>query len=223
MKTGIEYLTSDTKRRLDLIGGSIIAASILPAAAVIGTVAAVDTKDFNPFFEQERLGKGGEPFKALKFRTIAKSAMSERTYGTFDPRASRIGQLLRQSGLDELPQIRNVIDGSMSLVGARPMVAPDIEFMADAAPHLFDEWHGYYQATRPGLAGPSQAYRHHFRNGISREIYRQSAELDLRYFDTASLTADMKILARAPIDMLLANMEVVENVDMAATEERTAA
>jgi lipopolysaccharide/colanic/teichoic acid biosynthesis glycosyltransferase len=137
--------------------------------------------------------------------------MSGVTYGTFDPRASKVGQMVRQSGLDELPQIINVLNGSMSLVGARPMIEEDIEFMELSAPHIFDEWHSYYQISKPGLAGPSQIYRHHHREGHSKEIYRMSAELDLQYFDKASLVTDLHILARTPIDMLRANVGVIEN------------
>ncbi len=138
------------------------------------------------------------------------------TQGTFDSRASKWGQPLRQAGLDELPQLYNVLRGTMSLVGVRPMVETDIDYMQFAAPGLFDEWYAYYQATRPGMAGPSQVYRHHFRDGKSREIYRKSAELDLRYFDGASLTTDLRILASMPLDMLKTNVDVVENA--AATD-----
>lgn len=218
MKRSLEYLSSDTKRRLDVVGGTAIAAAILPAAAGVGILAGIDTRSLNPFFLQERVGNNGHTFNALKFRTIAKAAMSDASYGTFDPRATKLGQTLRQTGLDELPQIFNVIKGSMSLVGARPMVEGDIDYMELSAPHIFDEWYAYYQASKPGLAGASQVYRHHFRDGRSREIYRQSAELDLAYFDTASLLKDIQILASTPLDMIRANVGVVENMQAASQQ-----
>jgi lipopolysaccharide/colanic/teichoic acid biosynthesis glycosyltransferase len=87
--------------------------------------------------------------------------------------------------------------------------------MEFSAPNIFDEWYSYYQAARPGLAGTSQAYRHHYRNGRSQEIYRKSAELDLEYFDKASLTTDLGILASTPFDMLKANIDVIENLQAA--------
>ena len=218
MKHGIEYLTSDTKRSLDVIGGTAIAVAILPAASLVGVLASIDTHSLNPLFMQERVGKNNASFKALKFRTIAKAAMSNASYGTFDPRATRLGQIVRQTGLDELPQIYNVLGGSMSLVSARPMVESDIDYMEFAAPHIFDEWYGYYTATKPGVAGPSQVYRHHFRNGRSRAIYQKSAELDLQYFDNASLAKDIGILASTSLDMLRANVAVVENIPVAPAE-----
>lgn len=211
MKQSIDYLSSQTKRNLDIVGGSALSIALLPAAVVVGACVSVDTHDVNPFFVQTRVGRGEEPFAALKFRTIAKAAMSTSTHGAFDSRASRWGQLLRQSGVDELPQLYNVLQGTMSLVGVRPMIMEDIDYMQRVAPGLFDEWYAYYQATKPGLAGPSQVFRHHFRDGKSPEIYRQSAELDLRYFDTASLATDLRILATTPIDMLRSNIGVVEN------------
>jgi lipopolysaccharide/colanic/teichoic acid biosynthesis glycosyltransferase len=91
------------------------------------------------------------------------------------------------------------------------MVEADIDYMELSAPHIFDEWYAYYQASRPGLAGASQIYRHHFRDGHDQTIYRRSAELDLEYFDRASLVTDLRVLAKAPIDMLMANTAVVDN------------
>lgn len=222
MKHGAEYLTSKTKRRLDVIGGSAIAATILPATVAVGVLASIDTHSINPFFLQERVGGNESPFMALKFRTIAKKAMSEVSYGTFDPRATKLGQVIRQTGLDELPQIYNVIQGSMSLVGARPMVESDIDYMEFAAPQLFEEWHAYYRVSKPGLAGASQVYRHHFRDGRSKAIYKKSAELDLQYFDQASLATDLRVLARTPIDMIWANVGVVDNLQAAPQEMPTA-
>jgi lipopolysaccharide/colanic/teichoic acid biosynthesis glycosyltransferase len=171
----------------------------------------VDVGDAWPLFAQNRVGRFGEIFTTLKFRTIPHGAVALTTRGTFDPRASRWGQILRQSGADEVPQICNVLAGTMSLVGPRPMVMADIEYMQSVAPTIFDDWYGCYLTTKPGLIGPSQIYRHHFRDGVSPEIYRRSAELDLRYFDGASLAQDLGILAGAPLGLLRANIGVVDN------------
>jgi len=212
MKQGIDYLTSQTKRRLDVLGGSTLAAMSLPAAAAVGACVAMDTREVNPFFVQERVGRGGEAFATLKFRTIARAAMDTSiTQGTFDSRASRLGTIIRQTGLDELPQLYNVLEGTMSLVGARPMLPESIDDMEFAAPKLFPDWHTHYLAAKPGLAGPSQVYRHHFRDGNSRKIYRRSVELDLKYFTSASLATDIKILTNTPLAMLKANVGIVEN------------
>jgi lipopolysaccharide/colanic/teichoic acid biosynthesis glycosyltransferase len=215
MKKGIEYLSSNTKRELDITGGLAFAVATLPLAATVGLAAAIDNRSSNPFFLQERTGKDNTTFNILKFRTIAKRAMSNNCYGAFDPRASSTGQTLRQAGLDEIPQLYNVIRGTMSLVGPRPMTEEDIDYMEFAAPKTFDEWHANYLASRPGIAGASQIYRHGFRMSRTPEIYRKSAELDLRYFDTASLIVDLNILARAPFETIQVNRNVVENLQPA--------
>jgi len=212
MKQGIEYLSGQTKRNLDVLGGSALSVALLPAAVAVGACVAFDTHEANPFFGQARVGRGGESFTAVKFRTIARAAMSGITQGTFDSRASKWGQRLRQAGLDEMPQLYNVLEGTMALVGVRPMIEGDIDLMQSAAPRLFDEWYAYYKATKPGMTGPSQVHRHHFRNGTTPELYYRSAEIDLRYFNEASLITDLKILASTPFDMLKANVGVVENV-----------
>lgn len=218
MKTGIEYQESTTKRRLDIAGGGLLAISMMPLLAGVGAVSMADTKEPHPFFVQERVGRRGQPFNALKIRTLARAALDAPlvTAGTFDPRASKIGLFLRQLGLDELPQVANVLRGSMSLVGFRPMVEKDIDLMQQAAPTLFDEWFAFYQASRPGLAGPSQAFRHHFRQGTDVTLYRQSIELDLRYAEKASFKTDLKILAQTPMAMLQANIHVVDNLPEAS-------
>ena len=221
MKSGLEYLVGDSKRSLDIIGGTVVATALLPAAATVGLLTAIDTRSLSPFFIQERQGRDGSRLPALKFRTIAKSAMTDVVYGTFDPRATRLGQVLRQSGVDEIPQIYNVLQGSMSLVGPRPMLVKDIDHMEFSAPDLFDEWYSYYRASKPGLAGDSQVYRHHFRDGHNPAVYRKSVELDLRYFDRASLAVDLRILAATPIDMLRAN-RAIEAAEAAVAETSAA-
>jgi lipopolysaccharide/colanic/teichoic acid biosynthesis glycosyltransferase len=211
MKTGAEYLVGNSKRNLDVIGSTAIIGLSLPVGVVAAGVIAVDTDSPNPFFVQSRLGSYESTFRAFKLRTIPKHAQSSDTFGTFDPRASSVGQFIRQSGIDELPQLYNVLLGSMSLVGCRPMIENDMDFMEFSAPKIFDEWYSYYQISRPGLTGLSQIYRHHYRESRTKEHYSKSAELDLRYFSNASLLGDLKILARTPVDALMANVNVVEN------------
>jgi len=101
------------------------------------------------------------------------------------------------------------------------MLVKDIDHMEFSAPDLFDEWYSYYRASKPGLAGDSQVYRHHFRDGHNPAVYRKSVELDLRYFDRASLAVDLRILAATPIDMLRAN-RAIEAAEAAVAETSAA-
>ena len=215
-KNGLEYLQSTEKRRLDVIGGLVIASALAPVALATGAASAIDSKRVNPLFIQERLGgKGEQYFNTLKFQTLSKnlgSFASNQTFGTFDPRASRLGQFLRQSGLDEVPQVVNVLKGDMSLVGARPLAAVDIERYETVDSKLFDEWYPSLKVAKAGLMGESQIYRHHYRF-TTDEMVKKSMEMDLKYFETASLKQDLHWIARAPLNMVVANVGVVENFE----------
>lgn len=185
-------------------------APALPLAASIAILSAIDTGE-NPIFTQMRRGRDGIPFSTFKFRTMRSNVGDGITYGTFDPRASRIGQIIRQTGLDELPQLVNVLLGDMSMVGARPMVERDLEQMESASPRLFPDWYYYVTSTLPAMTGISQLYRHSVADSRSPKACRRTMELDLRYFTTATLAEDCRIMANTPRDMLRANMRVLRS------------
>lgn len=210
MLQGIEYLKSDEKRNLDIAVSMALIAAALPFAVVLALASTIDTGE-NPIFTQMRVGRGGDAFKVFKFRTIASKIGSSATFGTFDPRASSLGQAIRQTGLDELPQLVNVALGHMSMVGARPMVERDLEQMQSASPELYEEWYPYKTLTRPAMTGISQLYRHGLADSRSPEACIQTMELDLRYFTTATLAEDCRIMANTPRDMLRANMRVLRS------------
>jgi lipopolysaccharide/colanic/teichoic acid biosynthesis glycosyltransferase len=217
---GLEYLRSRRKRGLDIIGGSaLIGLAAVPTIAVAAG-SALDTRHANPFFTQERIGKKGL-FYAYKFRTLPKSIENEPvvTHGTFDPRASKFGQFLRQAGLDEAPQLINVIKGDMSLVGIRPLLQKDIDKMESADRKLFVDWEAAYHLGRPGLLGPSQIMRHHYRDGLTPDLFVKSMRMDVEYIEHASLRYDLKILARSPMDILRANMGVIDNTGLRTSPE----
>ena len=213
-KKGMEYLESSEKRALDIASGVAAASVLLPAAVVVGAVAAVDTGTANPLFSQARVGgKLSATFKAWKLRTLPAGEQPPvvQTFGTFDPRASKVGMFIRQTGLDEIPQLLNVLGGNMSMVGTRPLPISDIDRNQAAAPHLFDDWYAYFQAVKPGITGESQIFRHHYRH-MTRDIIERSMQMDLDYFESASLRQDMRWLARTPLRMIAANLHVVEEL-----------
>ena len=146
------------------------------------------------FYRQTRVGQRGKTFQMIKFRSMVPNADKLRedlVAGTNDgsgplfklrkdPRVTRIGQLLRRYSLDELPQLFNVLGGSMSLVGPRPPLPGEIEVYTDAAKRKF--------LVRPGMTGLWQV------SGRSDLSWEESVRLDLRYVENWSPAMDLVIM-----------------------------
>jgi lipopolysaccharide/colanic/teichoic acid biosynthesis glycosyltransferase len=213
-KHGLEYLLSQRKRQFDLLGSLAISLALAPLAGIVTSAAAFDNRSLYPIYEEQRMGgHTGGTFTIRKFRTLTKNVegyLPGQTYGTFDPRASRIAQLLRCSGLDEMPQLCSVLAGNMSLVGPRPLHASELERSKAADPDLFATWHPLFQQVLPGMTGRSQIYRHHFRHN-GPQMLIDSMRMDVEYFESASLTHDMQYLSATPIHLLRANIAIVDN------------
>ncbi len=210
--TGPEYLQSPLKRQLDFIGGLALAGALFPLVASAAATSAVDTRSLNPFLTQSRIGNKGKAFDLIKLRTLRRSLTDGpgATFGTFDSRASKVGQKIRQYGLDEAPQLANVILGHMSLVGIRPLLQIDFDRMSSVDPALFDDWQEAYKLSKPGLTGPGQLFRHHYRSSTD-EVYARSMRLDLGYIETASVQNDLRIIMQTPQSLLDANIHTIEN------------
>lgn len=180
------------KRATDLVLGTlglIVAIPVLLAVAI-----AVKLQDGGPIlFRQTRVGRGGEPFTMLKFRSMVVDAeqrkfdLMERNEGkgglfklSADPRITRLGQFLRDFSLDELPQLFNVLNGSMSLVGPRPHLAYELAQMPTEASRR--------SLVTPGLTGLWQI------SGRSDLEGDDAVRLDLRYVENWSLTLDLLIM-----------------------------
>jgi lipopolysaccharide/colanic/teichoic acid biosynthesis glycosyltransferase len=212
---GVEYLQSADKRRLDLYGGIALAAAVAPVGIVSTGAAMAASRSMNPLFVQRRLGQNDEEFNAFKLRSLRAGLTQNdedaaRALGTFDPRATTLGRLLRASGVDEAPQVYNVIKGQMSLVGPRPVRESALDNIRAADPALFDEWRAMCTEIKPGLIGLSQIYRHHYRINTP-ELYAASMRMDLDYIETATLGHDLKLMGSFPIRLALANIGVVDN------------
>lgn len=153
----------------------------------------------------------GEPFDVIKIRTLKACDDSDiSTFGTFDPRASKLGIGIREYGLDEMPQIANVINVDMSLVGIRPLLGVDFNRLSEADPALFKDWQEAYTSYKPGLTGPGQLYRHRYRASTD-EVYARSMRMDLAYVESASLRTDLAIISGTPAALLHANLHTIEN------------
>lgn len=132
------------KRAFDYLVAAIGLVLLFPVFAVVSILIKVDSS--GPiFFRQERIGKGFRPFLIYKFRTMVEDAARRGTAITVgaDPRITRVGRFLRQTKIDELPQLVNVLMGEMSLVGPRPEVAHYVE--------MFREDYGEILQVRPGI------------------------------------------------------------------------
>jgi exopolysaccharide biosynthesis polyprenyl glycosylphosphotransferase len=180
------------KRALDLVVASILLVLTSPVLAVCAVL--IKAHDRGPvLFKQVRIGKDGKPFTVFKLRTMevdAESRLSElrhkneRTGPLFkvadDPRVTPIGGLLRNTALDELPQLLNVLTGTMSVVGPRPALP------AETA--SFDDELQRRHLVRPGVTGMWQVEANH---KASFEEYRR---LDLYYVDNWSVALDLAII-----------------------------
>jgi len=212
-KNGSEYLNSRSKRRFDVIGSVTVGLAMLPALGISYGAAALDNKSARPFFSHERIGEEGKTFTLRKLRTLRPELVTNAYAGegAYDTRASSIGLVLRRYGLDEIPQLRNIAAGDMSLVGVRASSTESLAYIKDAVPDLFDEWYERaYCAGKPALVGPAQIYRHKFKNP-SEEEYRKSLEIDLAYAINASIIRDLRILGSTPFKLIAANLYPLAN------------
>lgn len=170
------------KRTIDLVLCLLTLPLVLPVLGLCGLLIKLDSRG-PVFFRQERLGRHHEPFRVLKLRTMIEGA--ERMGAGFyaeqdDPRYTRLGLLLRRFSLDELPQVFNVLEGTMSIVGPRPLPAEIVE-----------QYQAEYQVilkVRPGITGLSQVSG---RNELPRS---RRLQLDMYYAQNWSLSLDLHIL-----------------------------
>ncbi len=179
----------------DLFDRSVAAVTLLGLSPLMLAISlVVRLSDGGPaLFTQTRVGKGGEPFKMYKFRTMvvdAEARLAEiRQANEFDgvlfkirkdPRVTAIGARLRKWSLDELPQLINVLRGEMSLVGPRPALPEEAELYADHVRRRL--------VVKPGLTGMWQV------NGRSDLSWDESVRLDLRYVENWSFALDLQIM-----------------------------
>ena len=177
-----------TKRVIDFGGAFVIAIVALPAFIAVAVAVRV-TSPGPVFFRQTRAGLFREPFTLIKFRTMvhnAEALTGPVWAGANDPRITRLGQFLRKSRLDELPQLWNVLRGQMSLIGPRPERP---EFDAQLAPRI--PFYALRHLAKPGLTGWAQV-RLHYTASVADSF--KKLEHDLHYVKRASLMFDLRIL-----------------------------
>jgi lipopolysaccharide/colanic/teichoic acid biosynthesis glycosyltransferase len=198
------------KRALDVIGSLALLAVLSPLLFVIAALAKL--KSPGPvFFKQIRVGRKATPFTMLKFRTMhvnADAAIHQAYVSQFinsgggdcksdaglfkitnDPRITPVGRFLRNTSLDELPQLLNVLRGDMSLVGPRPPLPYEVA--------QYKSWHcRRVLEAKPGITGLWQV------TGRSRTTFDDMVRLDLRYARSCSFWNDVKILLATPMAVI---------------------
>ncbi len=184
----ISGMSAALKRFEDFVLGSIALLIIFPVMLLISLIIKLDSTG-PALFCQARSGRNREVIKVYKFRTMYQDGSQEfRQAEKDDPRITRVGSFLRRTSLDELPQLFNVIQGSMSLVGPRPHPLKLDEEFKYIIPALSSRY-----AVKPGITGWAQI------NGFRGETRHvsdmvQRIEHDRHYVKTWSLWLDIKIL-----------------------------
>lgn len=180
------------KRVIDLLFGVISVVILFVPILVLALLVRLESAG-PAFFRQERVGKDLRVFRIWKFRTLVHDEHRQGPQpppGINDPQVTRLGRVLRKYGIDELPQLFNVISGDMSFVGPRPMLAYRAALLNADEAHRFD--------VRPGMTGLAVIRG---RNALS---WDEKISLDLWYVDHHSLWLDSKIVFRTPLFLLRA-------------------
>ncbi|MBC7708086.1 sugar transferase [Polaromonas sp.] len=199
---GAEWTLSSEKRVFDLLGMTALLPAVLPAAAI--AAAAIKSMDnMDPVFVQSRLGLDLQPFDIYKFRTMPADTPETPSLGSSsDPRATRLGKILRKGHVDELPQSVNVYNGTFSLVGLRALIRRDVEDTLEVlSPSEQIEWKEARRTARPAVFGPFQLEQHVSEYGKGEINYRRAMS-DINYAKTATFKGDLDIIKRTALEGL---------------------
>lgn len=186
------------KRTFDVIMSLISMILLSPLMLIIGILIRLDSKG-KVVFTQERIGKNGQPIRVYKFRSMIPNAEEElkkmlnendelrKEYKKNkklenDPRITKLGNFLRKSSLDELPQLLNILKGDMSFVGPRPYLYREKEDMEPYYKNIIK--------MKPGLTGLWQV------SGRSNLGFNERIQLDNRYYRTRGIKTDIKLILK---------------------------
>ena len=194
------------KRIFDIIVGIVGCVMLIPMTIVLFIVSKFSKSDRGPlFYEQLRIGKNGKYFRIYKYRTMivgadkilekylaenedARIEFEKNQKLEYDPRITKLGNLLRKTSIDEFPQFINVLKGDMSLIGPRPLVEGELD--------AHNGNHELYESVRPGITGYWGA------NGRSNTTYEERLELEYYYTENCSLWLDIKIFFKTIISII---------------------
>ena len=198
-KTSKVYLI--LKRVFDIVASILGLIILSPIFLIVSIAVKLDSK--GPIiFAHTRKGLNQSDIKIYKFRTMYENSQEifenftkeqkEEFYKNFklenDPRVTKVGEFLRKTSLDELPQLINILNGSMSIVGPRPIVEKEVSLYGVYAKKLF--------SVVPGLTGYWQA------NGRSDTSYEERIKMDMYYIDNRGVWMDIKIIFKTVISVI---------------------
>ena len=189
------------KRILDCILATIALIILSPIYLIIAIAVKIDSKG-PVFFGHTRIGKNGKIIKIYKYRTMVTNAeelikqftpeqmkeYKENFKLENDPRITKVGKFLRKTSLDELPQLLNIIQGDLALIGPRPVVKKELEKYGENA--------GKFLSVTPGLTGNWAA------SGRSNTTYEERMKMELWYVDNISFITDVKIFFKTIIAVI---------------------
>ena len=175
---------------------------LIPFFIIISAVIMISDRNLKPFFVQKRCGKNGKTFSFIKFRSMCVDAekqldslqkQNEMDGPVFkiaeDPRITKVGKVLRSTGLDELPQLFNIFTGTMSFVGPRPALPNEVE--------QYSETDRLRLLVKPGLTCYWQVQPN--RNSVS---FAKWMELDRKYISERSLLLDIKLIFKTALTII---------------------
>lgn len=193
-----------SKRAFDILASAVAIILLSPVLMIISAMVYLG----NPgpvIYGQIRIGKNGKPFKMWKFRSMYMNAdkmidqltpeQMQQYYTEFkidnDPRITKVGNFLRKTSLDELPQLFNVLFNDMSLIGPRPLIESEIQM-------YYSDYYDVLLSAKPGVTGYWQAYARN--NATYQSGERQ--QMELYYVHNASAWLDIKILFKTVVSVL---------------------
>lgn len=177
---------------IDRILAGIALVILSPLFLIVSIAQKISAPDEPIFFLQKRVGRNAHCFNIIKFRTMKSSAPKNVATGDLaDPQIyiSRLGRFLRDTSIDELPQLMNVVKGEMSLIGPRPLVYTEREI------RFLRRWYGVYQVT-PGITGWAQV------NGRDTVDIYDKVYYDREYVQNVSLKFDLKVIWKSVLVVL---------------------
>ena len=199
------YIFLGIKRLFDIIVALIGCIALLPLMLIV-KICNIISGDLNPiFYKQKRIGKNGKFIYIYKFRSMVPNAdeilkelleksperkkeWEENQKFEHDPRITKIGNILRKTSLDEVPQMINVLKGDMSLIGPRPLIEGELD--------SHNGNHELYESVRPGITGWWAC------NGRSATTYEERLKLEYYYVQNMSLTLDIKCIIKTVLAVI---------------------
>lgn len=184
------------KRILDIISSLLAIIILSPLLGMLTVIGAFEMKG-NPFFTQERPGKDEKIFKLVKFRTMTNAKDKDGNLLSDADRLTKYGKFLRNTSLDELPELFNILKGDMSVIGPRPLLVQYLPYYTEEERHRHD--------VRPGLTGWAQV------NGRNNITWEEKFAWDVKYVENISFSIDVYILFKTVKNVLFSSDDIILN------------